>query len=82
MTLSTNVVETRILCSFRFSIREYRDTWVIKIRVFRKVFSKQIFAVLEAEDNTSGLLNRESIAGLPSWGPSFWEEIDSFALLA
>ena len=68
-----------------------RDTRVIKIRVQRKIFSN--FALSDAEDNTSGPLNRGGIADLPllrtllgirqkSREPSFWEVMDSFGLLA
>ena len=50
------------------------------------------FALSDAEDNTSGLLNRGGIADLSllrtllaicqkSWVPSFWEKMDSFVLL-
>ena len=55
-------------------------------------FSGYNFALPDAEDNTSGLLNREGIADLPllrtllairqkSREPSFWEVMDSFVLL-
>ena len=68
-----------------------RDTRVIKIRVQRKIFSN--FALSDAEDNTSGPLNRGDIADLPllrtllairqkSQVPSFWEVMDSFVLIA
>ena len=40
-----------------------RDTWVIKIRVLKKVLSN--VALSDAEDNTSRLLNRGDIADLP-----------------
>ena len=51
------------------------------------------FALSDAEDNTSGLLNRGGIADLPllttllaicqkSREPSFWEVMDSFVLVA
>ena len=42
-----------------------RDTIVIKIRVFRKVVSANNFALQDAEDNTSGPLNRGDIPDLP-----------------
>ena len=42
-----------------------RDTIVIKIRVFRKVISAHNFALPDAEDNTSGPLNRGDIPDLP-----------------
>ena len=41
-----------------------RDTQVIKIRVTEK-FSANNFALSDAEDNTSGPLNRGGIADLP-----------------
>ena len=61
------------------------------MKVLRKVFSKQ-FALSDAEDNTSGSLNRGGIADLPllrallaicqkSQEPSFCEVMDSFVLL-
>ena len=64
----------------------------MKIRVLRRVFSKQ-FALSHEEDNTSRPLNRGGIADLPlfrtllairqkSQEPSFWEAMDSFVLLA
>ena len=60
---------------------------------FLKKFSTNNFALSDAEDNTSGPLNRGGIADLPllrtllairqkSREPSFWEVIDSFVLLA
>ena len=60
---------------------------------FKEKFLANNFALSDADDNTSGLLNRESIADLPllrtllaicqkSREPSFWEEMVSFALLA
>ena len=68
-----------------------RDIRVIKIRVQRKIFSN--LALSDAEDNTSGPLNRGGIADLPllrtllaicqkSREPRFWEVMDSFVLLA
>ena len=58
-----------------------------------KKFLVNNFALSDAEDNTSGPLNRESIADLPllmtllairqkSREPSFWEMMDSSALVA
>ena len=57
------------------------------------VFAANNFTLSDAEDNTSGLLNRGGIADLPllrtllairqkSREPSFWEVMDSFVLLA
>ena len=61
---------------------------MIKIRVFRKVLANN-FALSDAEDSTSRLLNRGGIADLPlfrtllvirqkSREPRFWEKIDTF----
>ena len=41
-----------------------RDTRVFKIRVLRKFLGNN-FVLSDAEDNTSGLLNRGGIADLP-----------------
>ena len=60
---------------------------------FIEKFSGNNFALSDADDNTSGLLNRGGITDLPllrtlltnrqkSREPSFWEAMDSFALLA
>ena len=60
---------------------------------FLERFSANNFALSDAEDNTSGPLNRGGIADLPllrtllairqkSQEPSFWEVMDSFVLLA
>ena len=60
---------------------------------FKEKFSANNFALSDAEDNTSGLLNRGGIADLPllrtllaihekSQEPRFWEIMDSFVLLA
>ena len=60
---------------------------------FLEKFSGNNFALSDAEDNTSRLLNRGGIADLPllrtllaicqkSREISFWEVIDSFVLLA
>ena len=63
-----------------------------RLEVLEK-FLANSFALSEAEDNTSGPLNRGGIADLPllrtllairqkSREPSFWEVMDSFVLLA
>ena len=65
----------------------WRDTQVVKIRVFWKVFSKQ-FCFISTDDNTSGLMDRGGTADIPfliklltirqkSPQPSFWEVMDS-----
>ena len=76
------------------SIRENRswDTRVIEIRILRKISSKQ-FCLSDANDNTSGPLNRGGIVDLSLLRtilaifqkfqkPSFWEVINCFVLLA
>ena len=61
-----------------------------RLEFFEK-FSANNFALSDAEDNTSGWLNRGGIADLPllrtllaicqkSQEPSFWEVMDSFVL--
>ena len=63
-----------------------------RLEFFEK-FSANNFALSDAEDKTSGLLNRGGIADLPllrallaipqkSREPSFWEIMESFVLLA
>ena len=60
---------------------------------FKEKFSAKNFALLHAEDNTSGPLNTGGIADLPllrtllairqkSREPSFWEVMDSLVLMA
>ena len=60
---------------------------------FLETFLANNFALSDAEDNTSGPLNRGGIADLPllrtllairqnSREPSFWEVMDSFVLVA
>ena len=60
--------------------------------MFLEKFSANNFALSDAEDNTSGLLNRGGITDLPllralsaicqmSREPSFWEVMESFILL-
>ena len=94
MTVLTILGVTEILCSFKLVLEgktSKRDTRVIKIRVENK-FSANNFALSDAVDNTSGLLNRGGIADLlllktlltihqKSREPSFWEVVDSFVLL-
>ena len=64
----------------------------MKIRNLRKFLAIN-FALSEAEDSTSGLLNRGGIVDLPllttllaicqkHQEPSFWEKMHSFVLLA
>ena len=84
-----------ILCSFR-SVMEGKTGLEIpeSSRLeFLEKFSGNIFALSDAEDNTSRPLNRGTIADLTllrtllaihknSKEPSFWEVMDSFVVLA
>ena len=86
---------TEILCSFRLVLEEKTDKEILESSrlEFLEKFSANNFALSDAEDNTSGPLNRGGIADLPllrtllaicqkSQEPSFWEVMDSFVLLA
>ena len=84
-----------ILCSFRLVLegktsKEIPESSRLE---FLEKFLANNFALSDAEDNTSGLLNTGSIADLPllrtllaihqkSREPSFWEVMDSFVLVA
>ena len=86
---------TDIFCSFRLVLegktgKEIPESSRLE---FLEKFSANNFALSDAEDNTSGPLNRGGIADLPllrtllaihqkSWEPSFWEVMESFVLLA
>ena len=85
---------TEILCSFRLVAegktgKEMPESSRLE---FLEKFLANNFALSDAEDNTSGPLNRGGIADLPllrtllaihqkSQDPSFWEVMDSFILL-
>ena len=85
----------KILCNFKLVLegktgKEIHESSRLE---FLEKFSANNFALSDAEDNTSGPLNRGGIADLPllrtllairqkSREPSFWEVIDSFVLLA
>ena len=84
-----------ILCSFKLVLEEKtgKETPESSRLEFKEKFSANNFALSDAEDNTSGPLNRGGIACLPllrtllpirqkSREPSFWEVMDSFVLLA
>ena len=86
---------TEILCSFKLVLegKTGKDTPESSRLEFKEKFSANNFALSDAEDNTSGKLNRGGIADLPllrtlieicrkSQEPSFWEVMDSFVLLA
>ena len=84
-----------ILCSFRLVLegkigKEIPESSRLE---FLEKFLANNFALSDAEDNTSGPLNRGGIADLPllrtllairqkSREPSFWEVMDSFVLVA
>ena len=77
-----------ILCSFKLVVegKTGKETPESSRLEFKEQFSANNFALSDAEDNTSGLLNRGGIADLAirqkSREPSFWEVMDSFVLLA
>ena len=84
-----------ILCSFRLVLGGKTGKEIPKssrLEFFEKFLANN-FALSDAEDNTSGPLNRGGIADLPllrtllairqkSREPSFWEVMDSFVLVA
>ena len=84
-----------MLCSFKLILKGKTGKEIPESSrlEFKEKFSANNFALSDAEDNTSGPLNRGSIADVPllrtllavcpkSQKPSFWEVMDSFALLA
>ena len=95
MTFLTILGVTEILCSFKFVLeRKTGKKMPESSRLqFLEKFSANNFALSDAGDDTSELLNRGGIADLPllrtllanrqkSREPSFWEVMDSFVLLA
>ena len=63
-----------------------------KLQLLEKILANK-FTLTDAEDNTSGLLNKRNTADLSllrillaiqqkPWEPSFWEVMDSFVLVA
>ena len=94
MTFLTIFGVTEILCSFKLVLEGKRGKEIPESSrlEFLEKFSANNFALSDAEDNTSGPLNRGGIADLPllrtllairqkSREPSFWEVMDSFVLL-
>ena len=95
MTFLTIFGVMEILCSFRLLLegktgQEIPESSRLE---FLEIFLANNFALSDAEDNTSGLLNRGGTANLlslrtllairqKSREPSFWEVMDSFFLLA
>ena len=85
------IVGVTEICSFELFLegktgKEIRESLRLE---FLEKFSANNFALSDAEDNTSGPLNRGGIADLPllrtllaicqkSQEPSFWEVMDSF----
>ena len=95
MTFLTILGDTEILCTFKLVLERKTGKEIPESSrlEFLEKFSANNFALSDAEDNTSEPLNRGGIADLPllrtllaihqkSRQPSFWEVIDSFALLA
>ena len=67
MTLLTILGDTEILCSFKLILEGKSGKGTpesSRLKFFEK-FSANIFALSDAEDNTSGPLNRRGIADLP-----------------
>ena len=95
MTFLTILGVMDILCSFRLVLegkagKEIPESSRLE---FLEKFLANNFALSDAEDNTSGPLNRGGIADLPFLRtllvihqkfrePSFWEVMDSFVLVA
>ena len=94
MTFLTILGVTEILCSFRLVLEGKTGKGIPKSSrlEFLEKFSANNFALSDAEDNTSGPLNRGGIADLPLLRTllairqkyrksSFWKVTDSFVLL-
>ena len=95
MTFLTILGVTKILCNFKLVLegktgKEIPESSRLE---FLEKFSVSNFALSDAEDKTSGLLNRAGIADLTLLGtllaihqklrePSLWKVMDSFILLA
>ena len=95
MTFLTILGVMEILCSFRLVPEEKIGKEIPESSRFELLekFLANNFALSDAEDNTSGPLNRGGIADLPLLRtllairqkfrePSFWEVMDSFLLVA
>ena len=95
MTFLTILTVTEILCSFGLVLERKTGKEIPKSSrlEFLEKFLANDFALSEAEDNTSGSLNKGGIADLPllrtllvicqkSREPSFWEVMDSFVSVA
>ena len=95
MTFLTILGVMDILCSFRSLLEGKTGKEIPESSRFEflEKFLANNFALSDAEDNTSGPLNKGGIADLPllrtllairqkSREPSFWEVMDSFVLVA
>ena len=95
MTFLTILGVKEILCSFRLVLEGKTGKEIPELSRFEflEKFLANDFALSDAEDNTSGPLNRGGIADLPllrtllaihptSQEPNFWEVMDSFVLVA
>ena len=95
MTFLTILAVTEILCSFRLVLdrKIYKEISESPRLEFLEKFSASNFALSDAENNTSGQLNRGGIADLAllrtvlsihqkSPETNFWKVMDSFVLLA
>ena len=95
MTFLTILRVMEILCNSRLVLEGKKGKEIPESSrlEFLEMFSANNFALSDAEDSTSGPLNRGGIVDLPlsrtllairqmSREPSFWEVIDSFFLLA
>ena len=95
MTFLTVLGDTEKLCSFKLVLERKTGKEIPESSrlEFLEKFSANNFALSDAEDNTSGPLNRGGIADLPllktlltichnSREPSFWEIMDSIVLSA
>ena len=95
MTFLTILGVMEIICSFRLVLEGKTGKEIPESSRFEfmEKFLANNFALSDAEDNTSGPLNRGGIADLPllrtllairqkSREPSFWEVMDSFVLVA
>ena len=95
MTFLTILGVMDLLCSFRLVLDGKTGKEIPESSRFEflEKFLVNNFALSDAEDNTSGQLNRGGIADLPllrtllairrkSRQPSFWEVMDSFVLVA
>ena len=67
MTFLTILGDTEILCSFKLVLERKSGKEIPESSrlEFLEKFSANNFALSDAEDNTSGLLNRGGIADLP-----------------